>query len=56
MRQTETSVRTASGQMRAMVYYPDAEPPLPGIVLVDDSGDCAAPCLRHSAARMTRCR
>ena len=42
MRQTETSVRTASGQMRAVVYYPDAEPPLPGIVLVDGSGDSVA--------------
>jgi dienelactone hydrolase len=42
MRQAETSVRTASGQMRAVVYYPDAEPPLPGIVLVDGSGDSLA--------------
>ena len=42
MRQTVTSVATAAGDMRAIVRYPDAGGPLPGIVLVDGSGDSAA--------------
>ncbi len=42
MREIMTSVATASGDMRAMVYYPDAGGPLPGIVLVDGGGDSVA--------------
>jgi dienelactone hydrolase len=42
MRETATSVSTAMGDMRAVVYYPDSDRPLPGIVLVDGAGDSVA--------------
>jgi dienelactone hydrolase len=42
MRETVTSVRTAMGDMRAVVYYPSSDGPLPGIVLVDGAGDSVA--------------
>ena len=36
-----TSVPTASGDLRALTWIPDAPGPLPGVVLVDGSGDGA---------------
>lgn len=42
MRETVTSVATASGDLRAIVRYPGTAPLLPGIVLVDGSGEGAA--------------
>ena len=36
-----TSVPTASGDLRALTWVPDAPGPLPGVVLVDGSGDGA---------------
>jgi uncharacterized protein len=40
-REEWTSVPTAMGDLRALTWIPDAPTPLPGIVLVDGSGDGA---------------
>jgi pimeloyl-ACP methyl ester carboxylesterase len=42
MREVGLSVATVMGGLRAIVHYPGAGRPLPGIVLVDGAGDSAA--------------
>src|ERR1019366_3442337 len=42
MRETATSVSSAMGDMRAVVYYPDSDTPLPG-----PCGGCGAVILTH---------
>jgi uncharacterized protein len=42
MHEITTTVATAAGNLRAVVLSPDADKPLPGIVLVDGSGDSVA--------------
>jgi pimeloyl-ACP methyl ester carboxylesterase len=42
VREVTTSVRSAAGELRAVVHYPDIAGSLPGLVLVDGAGDSAA--------------
>lgn len=42
MRETISSVTTAMGDLRVIVHHPDADGPLPGLVLVDGAGDSVA--------------
>ena len=50
-----TSVPTAAGDLRALTWVPDASGPLPGIVIVDGSGDGACDDWGEWPERFTGC-
>ena len=50
-----TSVPTAVGDLRALTWVPDAPGPLPGIVIVDGSGDGACDDWGEWPERFTGC-
>src|ERR1035437_8427500 len=55
MRETTSSVVTAAGELRAIVYYPGAAGPLPGVVLVNGGGDSAADGWGEQTATFSGC-
>ena len=55
MREYPTTVRTAAGELRALVTDPQADRSLPGIVLVDGSGDGTADGWRHWPSTVADC-
>jgi uncharacterized protein len=55
MHETTSSVVTPAGELRAIVHYPDAAGPLPGVVLVDGAGDSAADGWEEQTATFSGC-